>query len=159
MAASAASFLATFSVIEDCIFSIWACVSAAGAAAGVASGVAVTVVAGVTVTAGGVDAGVAAGSGVTMTAGAVAGGAVGSMAMGAGLGATVWASMGRHSRDSATMDSRLGRFMVVLLGGALDDWWGVPPESSGREGPGWDWIVWEHTPTFSADSGKSRMLG
>jgi hypothetical protein len=29
--------------------------------------------------------------------------------------------------------------MAVLLGGALDDWWGVPPESSRREGPGWDW--------------------
>src|ERR1035441_10301417 len=123
------------SVMELFILAIGSAAETAGVAAGV-SGVAVTVAAGagstVTVVAG---AGAAWGSG----AGAAAG-------VGAGLTTTFWGSMGRHMRDSAATNRRrgiawtgVGRVMVVLLGGAFDDWWGVPPESSRREGPGWDW--------------------
>jgi hypothetical protein len=149
-AASAASFLAVFSVMVVFILAIGSAGAAGvGVAAGV-SGVAVTVAAGVAVTvaAGAGVAGGVSGVAVTVAAGAAAGSTViagGAAGAGAGLAVTFWARMGRHIRDSAATNRRtditrteFGRFMMVLLGGALDVWWGVPPGSSMREGAWWD---------------------
>ena len=125
---------------------------AAGVAVTVVPGAAVTVVAGADVTAGS-----GAGVGVTVTAGAAAGSSAGAAG---GFGETVCARAGIHSRDSATMVARkgLGKFMVVLLGSALDEWWGVPPVSSVIEGPGWDvGSSKDETPAFSAGSRVGRM--
>jgi hypothetical protein len=130
-AASAASFLAMFSVMEVFILAIGSAGAAgAGVAAGV-SGVAGTVAAGA-----GVAVTVAAGAGVAMGSGAGAAAGVG-----AGLALTFWAMAGIQSRASAVTNRRtgiartgFGRFMVVLLGGALGEWWGVPPGGSIREG-------------------------
>src|ERR1035438_2610523 len=86
IAASAASFLAMFSVMEVLILAIES-EAGAGVAAGVGvSGVAVSVGAGAGVA---VTVAVGAGVGSSATAGAAAG-------VGAGLATTFWASMGRH---------------------------------------------------------------
>jgi len=123
---------------------------AAGAVAvTVAAGVAVTVVPGAAVT---VVAGSGAGVGVTVTAGAAAGSGAGAAG---GFGETVCARAGIHIKESATMVARkgLGKFMVVLLGSALDEWWGVPPVSSVIEGPGWDWDrLKDETPAKGRDT-------
>src|ERR1035437_2634851 len=155
MAASAASILAMLSVMMVFILAVSDDPDAAGVVAvTVAAGVAVTVVPGaaVTVVAGAaVTAGSGAGVGVTVTAGAAAGSTAGAAG---GFGEAVCARAGIHIKESATMVARkgLGKFMVVLLGSALDEWWGVPPVSSVIEGPGWDWdrLRTRHLPSLLA---------